>query len=262
MTCSARPLFVVATVCILIVSSSVTALASVCEALEFDGLDDCALIPGNEVFDVQAHTVEAWVRIYSHPYEQVIVGSCAGGSRWDTFSLWSRGQRLCSSISDGTHNIELLGTGESLPLGEVLHLAATYDGACLRTYVNGVKRDSLVWAGVLASSSDDPVTIGIDRDLQEGLHDPFFGWIGEVRIWSRALSPSELVDGPASQAELVAHWTFDEDLEDQVIYDSSDNAQHGYLGEFQSVDPRDPTRVDCFTPVESASWGTVKALFR
>ena len=247
---------------LLILLCSASAPAAVCHALEFDGVDDCALVPGNDIFEVQQHTVEAWVRIHSHPYEQVIVGSCASGSRWDTFSLWLRGQRLCSSISDGVSNIELLGTGDALPLDEVLHLAATYDGEYLRTYVNGVRRDSLSWTGILGASSADPVTIGIDRDVQEGLHDPFFGWIGEVRIWSRALSPTELGGPSPAGSELVGWWVFEEDPGDQTIYDDSGHSQDGYLGEFSTADSRDPERVECTTPVDVRSWGSIKALCR
>jgi hypothetical protein len=238
--------------------------ASDCHALEFDGLGDCALVPGDPVFDVQEHTLEVWARIYSHPYEQVIVGSRAGDARWDAFSLWSRGQRLCSSISDGTTNIQLLGTGDPLPLGELLHLAVTYDGEYLRTFVNGVQKDSLAWSGVLGPASGSPVTIGVDWDPTENFHDPFFGWLDEVRIWSRALGSSELAAPltPPFDGNLVALWAFEEELDSQYILDSSPNSQTGHLGEFDVPDAWDPSRVDCVTPAALRSWGYIKAVSR
>jgi PKD repeat protein len=66
------------------------------------------------------------------------------------------------------------------------HLAATYDGATMRLYVNGTEVANQAQTGAVAASSD-PLTIGGNSSGNN-----FAGTIDEVRIYSRALSPSEI----------------------------------------------------------------------
>ena len=67
------------------------------------------------------------------------------------------------------------------------HLAATYDGATLRLYVNAVQVSSMARTGNLAMSTN-PLQIGGDS-----LFGQFFqGQIDDVRVYNRALSVSEI----------------------------------------------------------------------
>jgi subtilisin-like proprotein convertase family protein len=67
------------------------------------------------------------------------------------------------------------------------HLAATYDGATVRLYVNGILVSSQAQTGNLLTSAE-LLTIGADS-----IHGSYFqGTIDEVRIYNRALSASEL----------------------------------------------------------------------
>jgi len=67
------------------------------------------------------------------------------------------------------------------------HLAATYDGATMRLYVNGVQVASRVQTGAIATSTN-PLQIGGDS-----LYGQYFaGRIDEVRIYNRALSVAEI----------------------------------------------------------------------
>jgi len=67
------------------------------------------------------------------------------------------------------------------------HLAATYDGATLRFYVNAVQVSSIARTGNLAMSTN-PLQIGGDS-----LYGQFFqGKIDDVRVYNRALSVSEI----------------------------------------------------------------------
>jgi hypothetical protein len=75
----------------------------------------------------------------------------------------------------------------ALPPGAWSHLAATYDGSVLLLYVNGTEVASRPLGGAIETSAN-PLHIG-----GNGVWGEFFaGLIDEVRIYNRALSPTEI----------------------------------------------------------------------
>jgi PKD repeat protein len=74
-----------------------------------------------------------------------------------------------------------------LPINTWTHLAATYDGATLRLYVNGIQTASRAQTGTM-SSSTDALTIG--GNVFSGQN--WNGLIDEVRIYNRALGATEI----------------------------------------------------------------------
>ncbi len=71
-------------------------------------------------------------------------------------------------------------------IGEWQHIAATWDGATIRTYYNGVLDGELAFSHPLATS---------DGELWVGrYYSAFNGDIDEVRIYHRALTASELIE--------------------------------------------------------------------
>ena len=67
------------------------------------------------------------------------------------------------------------------------HVAVTFDGSTLTTYLNGQLVQSDVWAGS-PGLGFHVLNVGIDR---EGLH-PFTGLVDEVQVFNRALSDEEV----------------------------------------------------------------------
>ena len=75
----------------------------------------------------------------------------------------------------------------ALPLNAWSHLAATFDGAAVRLFVNGVQAGSLSFSGSMAAST------GVLRLGGNGVWGEWFaGLIDEVRVYSRALSATEI----------------------------------------------------------------------
>ena len=73
------------------------------------------------------------------------------------------------------------------PLNTWTHLATTYDGATLRTYVNGTQVASRALTGTLRTST------GVMRIGGNGIWAEWFaGRIDEVRLYNRALTAAEL----------------------------------------------------------------------
>jgi hypothetical protein len=86
----------------------------------------------------------------------------------------------------GTLGSPLYGPG-ALSANTWAHLAATYDGATMRLYVNGAQVASRAQTGAIATSAN-PLQIGGDSIYGQY----FAGRIDEVRIYNRALSQTEI----------------------------------------------------------------------
>ena len=71
--------------------------------------------------------------------------------------------------------------------GTWMHVAATYDGATIRLYYNGVEQASRAWSGSIGVN-DTPLGIGGQSDGLRGL----IGSIDDVRVYGRALSAAEI----------------------------------------------------------------------
>lgn len=154
-------------------------------ALEFNGLTACVRCPrSHDLTPKTALTMEAWVKPAEFPFPnyQTIVrkdGSYAlrFGDRSVAFVLWlSKEPTVLASRKTDWHT------------GEWYHLAATYDGARMRLYINGSEdANSPLPASGRIRPSGPTCFIG-----SCGGKWPFRGTIDEVRIWRRALSSDEV----------------------------------------------------------------------
>lgn len=106
------------------------------------------------------------------------------------------------------------------------HFAAVYDGSQLKLYVNG---EVVVTKNVVR-------TIDLTSDWAGGFYIGYSaggryldGAISEARIWSRALSRNELINGacgvnPKSEG-LIAYWKFNESNDGRTIKDLTGNGR-------------------------------------
>jgi hypothetical protein len=82
-------------------------------------------------------------------------------------------------------------SASAIPLGEWSHLAGTYDGNTLRFFVDGEEAGSVAVRGKI-EPSNYPLRIGESTFATDNSHRAFYGSIGEVMIWDRALSEKEV----------------------------------------------------------------------
>lgn len=153
-------------------------------ALSFDGVNDYASVPDADSLDLgRSMTLEAWVRpTASSGWRTVLLKETSGSLAYSLYS--ASGTNRPSVWVDGASSIG----SAALALNTWSHLSATYDGARLRLYVNGVLRaDRALTIGVPVSES--PLKIGGNAVWGEY----FAGQIDEVRIYDRVLTAAEIV---------------------------------------------------------------------
>ena len=162
-------------------------------ALWFDGVDDMVVIPNDETLNVRTgFTIEARVNPSAlSGYRNVILkgrpapGGAAGGL---SYGLYVNNNTPNPAATINTGGADLTAPGISaVPINTWTHLAATYDGATLNLFVNGVLTGSRAASGLLAISAD-ALTLG-GNDIWGEF---FAGAIDDVRIYNRALSGAEI----------------------------------------------------------------------
>jgi hypothetical protein len=153
--------------------------------LSFNGTTGAVTVPDSASLDLTTGmTLEAWVN------PTALTG-------WRTAVLKETAGDLAYALyaSDGTRPVGIAyaatkayssGTA-ALPLNTWTHLAATYDGATVRLFVNGTLAASAAATGPISVSSA-PLRIGGNSVWGEY----FAGTIDEVRVYNRALSQTEI----------------------------------------------------------------------
>ena len=104
-------------------------------ALSFDGVDDNVSLPPLGTFYNTAFTLEAWVRKAGAKKDVGIVGSWAGNGPM----LWVDHLAGRHYLTLGNSLSTYLDSGVAPSTGLWQHVAATFDGATARFYINGVQ---------------------------------------------------------------------------------------------------------------------------
>jgi hypothetical protein len=156
------------------------------QAKSFDGDDDWINISALQ--SLSQYTLSAWVKS-DNPAD--------GNTKTLLDSRQNNG--ILFSVSSGG-NIQLLqdtgsgflGPSYPIPADEWVHITGSWDGATITLYVNGVWWDSESISSNLSSGLGD--FIGAQADNQNNTANNFDGDIDDVRIYSRALSSSEVFE--------------------------------------------------------------------
>jgi hypothetical protein len=163
-------------------------------ALAFDGVNDMVTVNDSALLHLTAGmTLSAWVKPNAlQTWPAIMVKERPGDL---TYALYantpSPGPGGYVVTSNGFFAAE---GGGGLPLGAWSHVAVTYDGTFLRTYVNGVQVGTAGASGPIITSNN-PLRIGGDTVWP----DEFFnGAIDEVRVYNRPLSASEIATDMAT----------------------------------------------------------------
>lgn len=184
----------------------------------FYPLDGDEVNPGN--YEGAAYTVQAWISIYEVEQSFAVIfmnGEHSLNSGMILYLSKDGSQyRLCAGKGQHDNEKNIITSQSLMDTRTWYNVAVTYDGTEMAIYING---------NLEGKTSDlDPVTevmskgilrIGTD-DLQGLKSDEgsFHGAFGNIAIWNRALTPSELekyaLEWPAGEEEaIVADYIFD-----------------------------------------------------
>jgi N-acetylneuraminic acid mutarotase len=159
-------------------------------ALAFNGSTDAVVVPYAASLDLTAGmSISAWIRPTGplNTFPCVVMKEVEGDFSYALYASSDNGLPGGWILSAGQEWSAR--DGAALPLDTWTHLAATYDGLTLKTYLNGVQVASQpIGFDIVASTG--ALWIGGD-DVWQGEH--FSGLIDEVRIY----------DGPQLQADIV-----------------------------------------------------------
>ncbi|MEZ7129487.1 LamG-like jellyroll fold domain-containing protein [Nonomuraea sp. AD125B] len=155
-------------------------------ALSFNGTSSWVTIPDAASLRLTTGmTVEAWVRPTSVTgWRTVVMKQHASGEAY-TLTAGSDTNRPHTAIFTTTPAD--IGAPSQLPLNTWTHLTATYDATTLRLYVNGTQVAQTAKTGSIRTDN------GVLRIGGNSLWGEYFaGLIDEVRLYNRALTPTEI----------------------------------------------------------------------
>jgi len=162
-------------------------------AASLDGVNDYITLPSLEVTG-STLSITAWVKNTSFPsgVSQRFISKAVDTSEAQTYWMLAQtnnGQnRLLFRLKSGNVTKSLIASTGNLPLNMWYHVAATYDGARMRLYLNGAEVGSVAKTGTLSRGSGVPVQIGRSPEGSNYLR----GAIDDVRIYSSTLSKYEV----------------------------------------------------------------------
>jgi hypothetical protein len=197
-------------------------------AVAFDGVDDHAKTAVDSALGLSTFTLEAWVR---RDGEGTTFTTGAGGLRLVPIAGKGLGE------GDGTNidcnyafgfwgdvlgaDFEDMAAGGNHPVmgktavsrNEWHHVAATYDGKTWRLYLDGKLDAEAVANATPRADSIHPFAIGTAIASDGVPHGFLQGAVDELRLWNRARTEDEIVDGMyrtiAMGEGLLGRWSFD-----------------------------------------------------
>jgi hypothetical protein len=158
-------------------------------ALSFNGSNAWVTVPDSASLDLTTGmTLEAWVRpTQLDSWATAVLKETSGALVYGLYASSDTGQASGNVFPVGQSADKFVRGTSATPVNVWTHLAATYDGATLRVYVNGMQQATLPVTGSLQTSSG-PLRIGGNGVWSEW----FAGQIDDVRVYNRALGAGEL----------------------------------------------------------------------
>ncbi len=159
-------------------------------AVSFDGVNDFVSVADSGSLDLsKGMTLEAWVNPTVATGGRSVVFKENLAAKRPSYALYaSNGNtKPTAEITAGSSLLNVAGS-ELLPANTWSHIAATYDGATLRVFRNGVLIGSRAVTGAMPNSSN-PLKFGGNSVWSEW----FKGTIDEVRVFNGARTAAEIL---------------------------------------------------------------------
>ena len=194
-------------------------------ALAFNG-NDAVVVQDAQVLDVSTFTFEAWVNYVDNGASQILINK----ENAYEVAIFETGNINWAIANGSPGNWAWNDTGVNLDPHQWHHVAVSFNGTQVRTYVNGML------ASVMSHSAFIPATTTTFRIGAREFFDTqyFVGMLDEVRLWDVVRTADEIAANvyrpvTADAAGLVGSWRFNEASGDSAS-DEGPNNLHGVLG--------------------------------
>ncbi len=186
-------------------------------AVSFDGVNDYVDV-GSLDISGNAMTLAAWFRVAdldncpAHDCRIISKASgITGNDHYFVLSTMASGEatRLRFGLKTDGVTTMLTSSSGNVPENQWVHVAAVYDGAAMRLYMDGQQVGSKAKTGSITTNSDISCWIGGNPPTDTVR--PWDGQIDDVQVYNRALSAQEIQQllGPdPTTAQVVGRWIF------------------------------------------------------
>jgi hypothetical protein len=183
-------------------------------AANFNGTNAVITIPENSSLDItSAITLEAWIYATKNSGVQDVVSKSS-----NTINNGYIFPRTDDGWAHTVFYLNVAGGWKTLAavypsLNAWHHLAATYDGATMSVYIDGVLAASQAETGTIATNSN-----ALALGDQTGYSEYFGGTADEVRLWNIARTQAQIQAAmgmelnPSIQTGLVSYYNFDQGI--------------------------------------------------
>lgn len=195
---------IASTVCLALLLIPTIVSAAERTGVQFDGMGTYAVVEDGSLFDLDAFTLAARVKLDKSDGAQIILGRGDSGELFTLYVYNDRVRMLVKYAPDKyTHaNVPVP------PVGKWVQLVGTYDGKTIKLYVDG-KLEAETKAAGRIEKSDAPLMIG---SVSPGMR-VLTGQLDDVCVFREALDAdaiAKLAAGTVPQGDaLVALWTAD-----------------------------------------------------
>lgn len=208
--------------------------------LYFDGVNDYVSIGSNNLQLNNTFTFESWIKPKSFGDNEPIIDrklnipTAPPITQGYSLSVMSS-QKISLKvvfINDASFELQSIGT---IDTSRWYHIAATYDGDTVKLYIDGVLDNQVAKVDNILNYFSQVFHIGADNNFPAP-QKYFHGTIGEARIWTTALSESDIYDRmfevidetDAYWSTLIAYWRIDEGIGNKT-FDHSRSENTGVL---------------------------------
>lgn len=170
-------------------------------ALDFDGNGNIVEIRHDEVFNLTAYTISAWIKTNPNGKWQTVVGKEPIAGRPRNYGVFIAGDTKLLGVNYTTGaNWKTAFSTTVAADGKWHHVAATYDGKMLRAYMDG-EMEGETATDIPPDHNTEPIRIGrwgaVRGDFMAGI-------IDEVAIFSQALTTDEIRDITMNMRDALA----------------------------------------------------------
>lgn len=186
----------------------------------YDGADDYISIPHNSNLQMSTFTISGWFKANTVVEAFTSIINKDNGANNRNYAVYMNSTGVLSVGSSFSGSGVTLGSGVDVDDDAWHHFVYTVDtNGEQKVYTDGILRNSRVNSGTLDIGNTNGIRIGVNQTTTSD----YSGELDEIRIYNRALTPSEANELYHYAPGPVGHWKLDENTGTTTNDSSSNN---------------------------------------